>query len=571
MQIRLGFGSFDADGVQYPIEQRFDPVLGTPLTATPPSFEMENFDFSGSDIFTIDRDGSNLQRRTFDDAQENYPAFAHSAPYLYYTSDRTGINNVYMLNLETGEERAVTNVLTGVSDLNMAVDDSRLYFSGFQNSGFDIYRFNNPLNLWSKNLQIEPSNFIMTESGNRIAERVNENRISAGYAGSSSYRHYVFGVDNPVSFGDRVTPSSENSMLDEEELKDQDGEYKVQTYRTRFTLDLVQSYAGYNAVYSFQGMTQFMFSDMLGNHRISMATEMQISLENSDYFFTYHFLPYRTNYYFTLFHTALLLQQRGGSLDRLRHYGMDLVASFPIDRFKRIEAGLVVTSAVYSQFSLNSSFQYEEAKRLTLTTAVPRLGFVLDNAEWSYLYPLGGWRASVNLQASPKFSNESLSFTTLSFDIRRYGRLWGGTSFAARVSGGVSSGADAQRFLVGGLPWLMSSDSDGRYKNTSFLQNEDILKTLYFSKYLTPLRGTQLMEMVAERAVLLNLEYRFPFLIYYFPALGMLGQIGGVAFLDAGQVWNPVTIGNQTEANPIHTALTYGWGPRFLIFGLPIK
>ena len=576
----LAFGSdrgssplfrFDADGVQYPMEQRFDPVLGTPLTATPPSFEMENFDFSGSDIFTIDRDGSNLQRRTFDDAQENYPAFAHSAPYLYYTSDRTGINNVYMLNLETGEERAVTNVLTGVSDLNMAVDDSRLYFSGFQNSGFDIYRFNNPLNLWSKNLQIEPSNFIMTESGNRIAERVNENRISAGYAGSSSYRHYVFGVDNPVSFGDRVTPSSENSMLDEEELKDQDGEYKVQTYRTRFTLDLVQSYAGYNAVYSFQGMTQFMFSDMLGNHRISMATEMQISLENSDYFFTYHFLPYRTNYYFTLFHTALLLQQRGGSLDRLRHYGMDLVASFPIDRFKRIEAGLVVTSAVYSQFSLNSSFQYEEAKRLTLTTAVPRLGFVLDNAEWSYLYPLGGWRASVNLQASPKFSNESLSFTTLSFDIRRYGRLWGGTSFAARVSGGVSSGADAQRFLVGGLPWLMSSDSDGRYKNTSFLQNEDILKTLYFSKYLTPLRGTQLMEMVAERAVLLNLEYRFPFLIYYFPALGMLGQIGGVAFLDAGQVWNPVAIGSQTEANPIRTALTYGWGPRFLLFGLPIK
>ncbi|MCH7574565.1 MAG: PD40 domain-containing protein [Candidatus Marinimicrobia bacterium] len=566
---------YDADGMEYPIEMRFDPMLGSPLTATPPSFEMDNFDFSGSDIFTMNRDGSQLQRRTFDDAQENFPAFAHSAPYLYYTSDRTGINNVYMLDLETGEERTVTNVLTGVSDLNMAVDDSRLYFSGFQNSGFDIYRFNNPLDLWNQDLQVEPSKYILTESGNRIAERVNENRNRFGHVGSNNYRNYVFGIDDPSDFGTRVATSSLSDMLEEEDLKDQDGEYKVQKYRTRFTLDLVQSYASYNTVYSFQGMTQFVFSDMLGNHRISMATEMQISLENSDYFFTYHFLPYRTNYYFTLFHTALLLQDITGRVDRLRHYGMDFTTSFPIDRFKRIEAGLVATSAIYSQFARNSNNQLQELKdvRQTLTTAIPRLGFVLDNAEWSYLYPLGGWRSSINLQASPKFNNKSLSFTTLSFDIRRYGRLWGGTSFAARVSGGVSTGADAQRFLVGGLPWLMSSDTDGRYKSTPFTNSEEVLKTLYFSQYLTPLRGTQLLEMVAEKAVLLNLEYRFPFLLYYFPALGMLGQIGGVAFIDAAQVWDPVPIGDQPEDDlpKTQTALTYGWGPRFLLFGLPIK
>ena len=53
----------------------------------------------------------------------------------------------------------------------------------------------------------------------------------------------------------------------------------------------------------------------------------------------------------------------------------------------------------------------------------------------------------------------------------------------------------------------------------------------------------------------------------------MLGQIGGVAFIDAAQVWDPVPIGDQPVADlpQSQTALTYGWGPRFLLFGLPIK
>ena len=149
--------------------------------------------------------------------------------------------------------------------------------------------------------------------------------------------------------------------------------------------------------------------------------------------------------------------------------------------------------------------------------------------------------------------------------MRRYFRLFGGTSLAVRVSGGASYGADPQSFLVGGLPWLFSSEGGKRYRRSIFGPDDfENLKTIYFSQYLTPLRGTQLMERVGRQAVLVNLEYRFPFLIYYFPALRMLGQLGGVAFLDAASgVWD-----NDGSRSDI---VTYGWGPRFLLFGLPFQ
>lgn len=573
----LAFGSdradypvyrFDADGVQYPFEQRKDPLVGESLKSVAPDFKVSDFEFNRSNIFTIDRDGSNLVRRTFDDSHENFPVYAHTAPYLLFTSDRSGINNIYMLNLESGEERAVTNVLTGISDLNLSVDDRRLYFTGFGESGFDIFRFNNPLELWDQAQDIKPSNYLLAKASFSHTKLVNQDRKQRNRTGSDNYSRYVFGVDDPAAYGAVRSDSSLTAMLDEELLKDQDGKYRVHDYRTRFTLDLVQSYAGFSTLYSVQGMTQFMFSDMLGNHRISVATEMQISLKNSDYFLTYHLLPYRTNYYFTIFHTAFLFQDLNG-LNRLRHFGFDVSASLPIDRFRRIEAGITVTKAEWSQFTDdNFDRNYEEVGTVDLPTAIPRVGFVWDNAEWDFMYPVNGWRSSFQLNFSPKLNARSLEFTTLSFDVRRYQRLWAGTSLAARLSGGVSQGPDAQRFLVGGIPWILSSDEASRYKNPPFSLDDNNLKTLYFSNYLTPLRGTQLMEMVGEKALLFNLEFRFPFLLYYFPALGYLGQMGGVAFIDAGRVWDVIEIPGQTA---IQTALTYGWGPRMILFGFPVQ
>ncbi len=573
---------FDQAGNRYDFRTWFHPVDGAPLLSVEPGFSMYQHDLAQLDIFVISRDGSDLRRITQDRGRENYPVYAHTAPYLFYTSDRSGIENVYMLNLETGEERAVTNVMTGISDLNMARDDQRLYFTGFEQSGYDISRIHNPLKLWDEPREIVPSVYVLADTADLEDILVNEDRGASFTGRGGDYSNYIFGFDNPDAFAPDEGDSLKQVKLEERAFKDEQGDYRVHSYKTLFTLDLVQSYAGYSTLYSAQAMTQFMFTDMLGNHRISVATEMQIDLKNSDYFVTYHLLPLRTNYYFTVFHTAdfyYLSYNIGG---RLRHYGFDVTASVPLSRFRRIDIGLTPKAVENTTYKLDPFAGWLPDSTEELATVIPRIGYVWDNAEWSYLHPVNGWRTSVDLSASPKWGANSIAFQTFSYDIRRYFRLFGGTSAAIRLSGGASYGPDAQNFLVGGLPWLISSESDGfyygRYKKDPLSLGEHQLKTLYFSEYLTPLRGTQMMELAGNRAMLMNLEYRFPFLLYYFPALRMLGQLGGVLFVDFGAAWNAgddmhtvftslLTDGLDSQ----YSTLTYGWGPRFIFLGLPFQ
>ncbi|MCK4577786.1 MAG: PD40 domain-containing protein [Candidatus Marinimicrobia bacterium] len=561
---------YDSDGRQYEFVTRFDPILGEPLSSVKPGFTRDGYDFSRKGIFLINRDGSGLRPLRDTAEGENYPVFTSSAPYVLYTSDRSGIANIYMANLETGDECPVTNVLNGVSDLNMAVDDSRLYFTAFYDQGYDIYRIHNPVELWDSPKEVPLSNYLKVTGETRDVNLVNRDRDVETTVAASDYSRYVFGFDEPGRYDSETVDSLTSVVLTEDSIRDEQGRPLVHPYRTRFTLDLVQSYAGYSTVYNFQGMTQFMFSDMLGNHRISLATEMQISLDNSDYYVTYHLLPYRTNYYFTLFHTAFLYASSNYERRRFRHYGFDITASTPLSRFRRIDLGATLNTVEYTVFKdFHGDYNYEEIYKISLPTIIPRIGYVWDNTEWSYMYPVRGWRANMQLEVSPSWGENGITFQTVSLDIRRYFRLFGGTSFAARLAGGASYGEDAQGFLAGGLPWLFSNEEGNfegstRYKRDIFTSdNRENLKLLYYSKYMTPLRGTQMMEQVGTQAALLNLEYRFPFLIYYFPALRMLGQIGGVLFVDSGAAWD--------EGDRPKGILTYGWGPRFILFGLPLQ
>ncbi|GIS72655.1 MAG: hypothetical protein CM1200mP10_22320 [Candidatus Neomarinimicrobiota bacterium] len=83
-----------------------------------------------------------------------------------------------------------------------------------------------------------------------------------------------------------------------------DGDYIPQPYKTRLTMDMVLGYASYSSFFGAQGMTQFAFSDVLGDHQISLGTELVISLDRSDYYFTYAYLKNRADYYFAIFHQA---------------------------------------------------------------------------------------------------------------------------------------------------------------------------------------------------------------------------------------------------------------------------
>jgi hypothetical protein len=57
----------------------------------------------------------------------------------------------------------------------------------------------------------------------------------------------------------------------------------VRRYKVNFTPDIVYGGASYDAVWGAQGSGIFAFSDLLGNHQLSIFTNLQFDLQNSNY------------------------------------------------------------------------------------------------------------------------------------------------------------------------------------------------------------------------------------------------------------------------------------------------
>ena len=99
----------------------------------------------------------------------------------------------------------------------------------------------------------------------------------------------------------------------------------------------------------------------MGDHQISLALESQISLSNSDYYLNYAYLKNRTDYYFTLFHQADFFltggyyNQFGYPVDltaRMRHYGISAIASRPLNKFNRVDFGVITHNLDYKLFAI---------------------------------------------------------------------------------------------------------------------------------------------------------------------------------------------------------------------------
>lgn len=79
------------------------------------------------------------------------PAWTPDGGSLLFVSDRTGISNIYRMDLATGESVRLTNLLTGVSGLtaespclSMSRDGNRILFTAFARGSWDVYSVHDP-------------------------------------------------------------------------------------------------------------------------------------------------------------------------------------------------------------------------------------------------------------------------------------------------------------------------------------------------------------------------------------------------------------------------------------------
>jgi Tol biopolymer transport system component len=67
------------------------------------------------------------------------PRFSPDGRFILFSSDRSGINNIYAHELATGRLFQVTNVLSGAFQPAVSPDGRRLVFTGFTSDGFDLW------------------------------------------------------------------------------------------------------------------------------------------------------------------------------------------------------------------------------------------------------------------------------------------------------------------------------------------------------------------------------------------------------------------------------------------------
>ena len=214
-------------------------------------------------------------------------------------------------------------------------------------------------------------------------------------------------------------------------------------------MDMVFGYASYSTFFGPQGMTQFAFSDVLGDHQISLGTELVISLDKSDYYFTYAYLKNRADYYFAVFHQADIYNDYNyGNIFRLRYYGTQGLVSYPFNRFNRFDAGLSYNKIDYRLFQqdLFSGGYYQtshEAADVMMLTS----SYIFDNTIYGYTGPIDGVRHNTTLSISPGFGASELIYQTIKFDIRKYFMFTRFTSLAGRITLGKSFGPNPQKFI----------------------------------------------------------------------------------------------------------------------------
>ncbi len=565
---------------------------------------------------------------------------------LIFISDENGISNVYQLNVADRTTAPLTNLLSGAQQISISADGSRLAISSLREGLTNIYTVNAPFsrkkegqlsdNYWAerranetfgervpaidyvKNIArgksyvrgaLVPDPFAQSQSDSAadttldsgtaspdtmmVTQEADTTQPEEQDSDNIDFRNYVFEseVEQDTVFANKYLDEDvfalENNATD-------DGRYIPQDYRLKFSTDLVYAGGGFSTYYGANGLTQILFSDLLGDHKISFGTNLVFDLRNSSYALQYGNFKNRVNWLFSLSHTAYNYSSFSRRSLRYRYFSGGVTAQYPINQFERIDFSL-------SGVSISQDLSYvglDTVDNQNSTFAYPQVTYTMDKTLPGIITPGGGYRYAIGVSGSPPVSDETLHFASVLGDFRKYFNLGSRYSFALRGSGGASFGRDSQTYFLGGVQgWI-----NRKFSNATI--PIDRFGSSFIAQPAIPLRGHKYFDITGDKFALANAEFRFPLFAAILPGpipILPLYNLTGVAFVDAGMAWgqtvdytlpqsNQVYFQNDSDLNfkirensetsvsgqnfpaPEGDVLVgAGFGLRTIVFGLPLR
>ncbi|MFH5832827.1 peptidase MA family metallohydrolase [Halalkalibaculum sp. DA384] len=554
-------------------------------------------DLYSTDIYEVELGSSRATRLTKTPNWSERQPMTTREGEMVFISDQNGIPNVYQLNLEDRTSAPLTNLQSGVMQISLSSDGSRMAVNSVNEGNLDIYLIRSPFlrkkdgplapNEWAERRQREPVTQRVpatlyvrqmfgasvdataagregalpsdiaeqqrqagTETGEEEAARdtltaETAENIEPGEARQDTtedeeidFRNYVFAteVEQDTAFANEYLNAQ---LFNPENNTTRDGRYQPREYRLRFTTDFAYAGGSFSTYYGSYGLTQVVFSDLLGDHQITFGSNLVFDLRNSDYFLSYGYYKQRTNWLVSFSHSATSYQTYSGQLYRFRTMGGGITAQYPIDKFRRLDLSLSGISIARDYTVVGYDFSQNEGSSFLY----PQATYTVDRTLPGFITPVGGHRYAFSLSGSPPAG--SLEFVSLMGDYRKYFNLGYGYSVALRGSGALSYGPDSQTYFMGGmLGWI-----NQRWSGNSI--PTDKLADTFFTIPALPLRGHEYNSLYGDRFSLINAEFRFPLFAAILPGpipILPLYNMTGAAFIDAGAAWGqdiPLELQNQ--------------------------
>lgn len=410
------------------------------------------------DIAIVDVESGRIDTLTHDRAQDTDPVFSPDGEVVYFSSDRTGIPNIYTCRLATGTTRQITNVVMGAYTPAVSPDGQTLVYLGYTSWGFDLFRLDG-----------------LTPDGFREA---------------------------PVYRDTRPAGSDTDAYL----IAESDAYDPLPTlYPRSYMLDLGQDAFGYQLGISTQG------EDVVGQHsyalrlgfglvRGNLQVDASYTYQRSPLAFSvagFRYLNYAGGLQVGGIDRQWLQDQYGGSAT----LAYTFPRSFRFDAISLSYAGTYTARAEPWDYELDPNTPPPQLPYLGYYSIL-RLGWIYSDVErYGYdISPSNGRTIAMGVALADPLIGSAYRLVTFTWSAVQFIPLWEHHVLALRYGGGISGGDLDQRgvFGLGGFPSV--SPISGLYSPNTLSG--------------VVLRGYPSNSLYGTQMHLAQAEYRFPIVRY---------------------------------------------------------
>jgi Tol biopolymer transport system component len=467
-----------------------------------------------SDLYVYDLATGEIRRLTDDVYAEVDPRWSPDGSAIAFVTDRGsrtdlgkllfGDDNIALYDLESGEIRLIVDMPTDEGSPTWIEGGRKLLFTSEREGRPVLFSWDREEQAVSLFARLSP--WVSGITRYTPAVSGSDRNVAISVMERGGWDIYLLPEIAPLAAGEAVSPAPpDTGLIDELEkynLPDSTA-FAEESYHITLEPDYLVGGIGFSSNLGFQGSSQLLISDMLGNHNIILSTRAYEDVSSSDFIVAYENLGHRVNYITSFFQFrndfGVFTAPDSVEFQSQIYRGGGVLAGYPLDTFRRIEFGASFTT-VSEKIVRQSYGNFSEVDVEDLGTAkyvTGNLAFIVDNSVWGFTGPLSGRR----VRYSAESSLGDLDYTTLIMDERHYFNIKRRSVVAQRTILAGSFGGTPQIFRIGG-PFTF--------------------------------RGTDYGELSGTRILISNTEYRFPLLFFFGPEIDFLQA---VFFWDMASAW----------------------------------